>query len=257
MPARSSPVPPAPPRRRRRRWRRWASASAAPPAARPSSSARSCATTDAAARLGALPRAARLRRVWRASPRGAPPSCLAARLRGWGIVTAPARPGARSRGRQDAPDERPGAANPLVVTGAMAACAVMATGLVIMTPLVLAGWIAAPHAGIGLPGVLRTATGLWLAAHHVGFALHGAGRIGMLPLGLVLIPGALLWRAGSWVVRTCQLSRLSEVGYAAAALAAPYAVLCGALALASRSPLAVPSLPQAVVAGFLIVLCAG
>jgi hypothetical protein len=172
-------------------------------------------------------------------------------------VTAPARPGARPRGRQDAPGERPGAAHPLVVTSAMAACAVMVTGLVIMIPLVLAGWIAAPHAGLGLPGVLRTATGLWLAAHHVGFALHGAGRIGMLPLGLVLIPGALLWRAGSWVVRTSELSRLSEAGYAAAALAAPYAVLCGALALASRSPIAVPSLPQAVIAGFLIALCAG
>ena len=139
----------------------------------------------------------------------------------------------------------------------MAACAVMVTGLVILTPLVLVGWIAAPHAGLGLPGVLRTATGLWLAAHHVGFALRGAGRIGMLPLGLVLIPGSLLWRAGRWVARTGQLTRLSEVGYAALALAAPYAVLCGALALASRSRLATPSLPQAVVAGFLIALCAG
>ena len=139
----------------------------------------------------------------------------------------------------------------------MAACAVMVTGLVILTPLVLVGWIAAPHAGLGLPGVLRTATGLWLAAHHVGFALRGAGRIGMLPLGLVLIPGSLLWRAGRWVARTGQLTRLSEVGYAAMALAAPYAVLCGALALASRSRLATPSLPQAVVAGFLIALCAG
>ena len=148
-------------------------------------------------------------------------------------------------------DERPGATRPLAVTGAIAACAVMVTGLVILTPLVLVGWIAAPHAGLGLPGVLRTATGLWLAAHHVGFALRGAGRIGMLPLGLVLIPGALLWRAGRWVVRTGQLTRLSEVGYAAMALAAPYAVLCGALALASRSRLATPSLPQAVVAGFL------
>jgi hypothetical protein len=174
-----------------------------------------------------------------------------------GQVTAPARPGARPLGPPDAPEERPGAGRPLVVTGAMAACAVMVTGLVILIPLVLAGWIAAPHDGLGLPGVLRTATGLWLAAHHVGFALHGAGRIGMLPLGLVLIPGALLWRAGQWVVRTGQLSRLSEVGYAALALAAPYAVLCGGLALASRSPLAVPSLPQAVIAGFLIALCAG
>jgi hypothetical protein len=139
----------------------------------------------------------------------------------------------------------------------MAAGVVMLTGLVILTPLVLVGWIAAPHAGLGLPGVLRMAIALWLAAHHVGFALRGAGRIGMLPLGLVLIPGSLLWRAGRWVARTGQLSRLSEVGYAAMALAAPYAVLCGALALASRSRLATPSLPQAVVAGFLIALCAG
>ena len=171
-------------------------------------------------------------------------------------MTAPARPSACPR-EPGAPDEQPGAARPLVVTGAIAACAVTVVGLVILTPLVLAGWIAAPHAGLGLPGVLRTATGLWLAAHHVGFALHDAGRIGMLPLGLVLIPGALLWRAGRWVVRTGQLTRLSEVGYAALALAAPYAVLCGGLALASRSPLAVPSLPQAVIAGFLIALCAG
>src|SRR5215831_16453796 len=241
-PGRSSPAPPAPPRRKRRRWRRWASAWAGPPAAPPCSSARSCGAADPAPR---------------AASRGAPPPRLPARWPGWGIMTAPARPGTRPRGRQGAPDERPGAARPLAVTGAIAACAVMVTGLVILTPLVLVGWIAAPHAGLGLPGVLRTATGLWLAAHHVGFALRGAGRIGMLPLGLVLIPGSLLWRAGQWVVRTAQLSRLSEVGYAALALAAPYAVLCGALALASRSPLAVPSLPQAVVAGFLIALCAG
>src|SRR5215475_4018114 len=172
-------------------------------------------------------------------------------------MTAPARPSARPRGRQSSPDDGPGTARPLAVTGAVAACVVMATGLVILTLLVLVGWIAAPHAGLGLPGVLRTATALWLAAHHVGFALHGAGRIGMLPLGLVLIPGSLLWRAGRWVVQTGQVSGLSEAGYAAMALAAPYAVLCGALALASRSRLATPSPPQAVVAGFLIALCAG
>src|SRR6516225_6082919 len=140
-------------------------------------------------------------------------------------MTAPARPGARPRGRQGSPDERPAAVRPLAVTGAMAACLVMVTGLVILTPLVLVGWIAAPHAGLGLPGVLRTA--------------------------------AVLWLAGRRVARTGQLTRLSEVGYVALALAAPYAVLCGALALASRSRLATPSLPQAVVAGFLIALCAG
>src|SRR5262249_57795065 len=120
-----------------------------------------------------------------------------------------------------------------------------------------AGGIAAPRAGLGLPGAVRTATGLWLAAHHVEFTLRGAGRIGMLPLGLVLIPGALLWRAGRWMVRTGELTRLSDLGYAALALAAPYAALCGALALASRSPLAAPSLFDAVIAAFLLALCAG
>jgi hypothetical protein len=134
---------------------------------------------------------------------------------------------------------------------------VMVTGLVILTPLVIAGWIAAPHSGLGLPGVLRAASGLWLAAHHVEFTLRGAGRIGMLPLGLVLLPGALLWRAGRWLVRASEITKLADVGYAALALAAPYAALCGALALASRSQLAAPSLLEAVVAGFLLAFCAG
>jgi Family of unknown function (DUF6350) len=168
-------------------------------------------------------------------------------------VTAPAR--ARARGRPGVP-AGPRGGRPLAVTGALAACAVTATGLAIILPLMLVGWIAAPHAGLGLPGVLRSATELWLAAHHVGFALHGAGRIGMLPLGLVVIPGFLLWRAGRWLVRSGRVSSLPEVGYAALAVAAPYAVLSGALALASRSPLVVPSLPQAVAGGFTVALCA-
>ena len=143
------------------------------------------------------------------------------------------------------------------MSGAIAASTVTVTGLVILTPLVVAGWIAAPHSGLGLPGVLRTATGLWLAAHHVGFTLRGAGQIGMLPLGLVLLPGALLWRAGRWIVRIAGVTRLTELGYATLALAAPYAALCGALALAGRSRLATPSLSQAVIAGFLLAASAG
>jgi hypothetical protein len=166
------------------------------------------------------------------------------------------------------PGRQPGGpARPLVITGALAACAAAGTGLVLLLLLVLAGWIAAPHAGVGLPGVMRTAADLWLVSHHVGFALHGtgrvtaarigAGRIGMLPLGLVLLPGALLWLAGRWVVRKGEVSGLPEVGYAALALAVPYALLAGGLALAGQSSLATPSPPQAVLAGFLIALVAG
>ncbi len=150
-----------------------------------------------------------------------------------------------------------GAVRPLAVTGAIAACAAAGTGLAVLTMLALAGFIAAPHAGLGLTGVLRTAALLWLIGHHVGFALPGVGRIGMLPLGLVLLPGALLWRAGRWVVRTGGVRRLRHVGYAALALAVPYAMVAAALALASSSPRATPSLPEAVVCPFLLALTAG
>ncbi|HYZ53621.1 MAG TPA: DUF6350 family protein, partial [Streptosporangiaceae bacterium] len=156
----------------------------------------------------------------------------------------------------------PGAAQParpLAVTGGMAACAAAGIGLAVLTTLTAAGWITSPHAGLGngLPGVLRTATMLWLAAHHVAFSLRGVGSIGMLPLGLVLLPGALLWRAGRWVVRTGEVVRLRHVGYAALALAVPYALLSVALALASRTTLAAPSLLQAAIGPFLAALVAG
>ena len=150
-------------------------------------------------------------------------------------------------------------ARPLVVTGGIAACAAAASGLAVLTTLTAIGWITAPHVGIGtgLGGVLRTAAMLWLVAHHVGFTVRGAGRIGLLPLGLVLLPGSLLAMAGRWVVRAGAVTRLRHVGYAAVALALPYALLAGALAVASRTAVAAPSLLQAVVASFLLALVAG
>jgi Family of unknown function (DUF6350) len=155
------------------------------------------------------------------------------------------------------PKVRP--ARPLVVTGGIAAFAAAASGLAALTTLTAIGWITAPHVGLGtgLGGVLRTATLLWLVAHHVGVTVHGAGRIGLLPLGLVVLPGALLAVAGRWVVRAGGVTRLRHVGYAAIALALPYTLLAGALALASRSSQAAPSLWQAVVASFLLALVAG
>ncbi len=166
------------------------------------------------------------------------------------------RAGPRRKGPRD-PKDRP--ARPLVVTGGIAACAAAASGLAALTTLTAIGWITAPHVGLGtgLGGVLRTAALLWLVAHHVGVTVHGAGRIGLLPLGLVLLPGALLALAGRWVVHAGPVTRLRHVGYAALALALPYTLLAGALAVASRNSQAAPSLWQAVVASFLLALVAG
>jgi len=161
--------------------------------------------------------------------------------------------------RPQAPPSQPPPSRPLVVTGGIAACAAAASGLAVLTTLTAIGWITAPHVGIGrgLGGVLRTAAMLWLVAHHVGFTVRGAGQIGLLPLGLVLLPGALLAMAGRWVVRAGAVTRLRHVGYAAVALALPYALLAGALAVACGTPVAAPSPLQAVVASFLLALVAG
>jgi hypothetical protein len=144
-----------------------------------------------------------------------------------------------------------------VVAGVKAASAVTAAGLGVIVLLVLAGWIAAPHQSVGLPAVLRAGGALWLVGQHVGFTLRGAGRIGMLPLGLVLLPGAMLWRAGRWVVGAGQVRRLRHVGYAALALAVPYSVLTAAVALASRSAQFSASVPQAALSGLLLAIAAG
>ncbi len=141
--------------------------------------------------------------------------------------------------------DRPERIRRLLASGASAACTAAGLGLVVVTMLVLAGWIAAPHFGLGLIGVVRTATVLWLVGHHVTVQVSGAGQIGMLPLGLVALPGTLLWRAGRAIVRGHHVTGLRDAVAVALAVAVPYAALAGALAVASRSSLAAASIPQA------------
>jgi hypothetical protein len=178
-----------------------------------------------------------------------------------GSPHGPGAPDAKGQGSQPPTSQAssPAGQRPLAVTGGIAACAAAASGLAVLTTLTAVGWITAPHVGIGsgLGGVLRTAGLLWLVGHHVGFSIHGVGRIGLLPLGLVFLPGALLAMAGRWVVRTGGVTRLRHVGYVAIALALPYALLAGAIAVASRTPVVAPSLWQAVTAAFLLAVVAG
>lgn len=95
---------------------------------------------------------------------------------------------------------------PLPVSGMLAAFWTLGVGIAVLTTLTLIGWMAAPRGpfGEGLPGVFRTACQLWLAAHHAGFAIPG-GRVGLLPIGLMILPGALLYRAGLWMARDADL----------------------------------------------------
>jgi hypothetical protein len=144
----------------------------------------------------------------------------------------------------------------MLMAGGKAALAAAAGGLAVLATLTLIGWITAPHVGLGggLAGALRSAGLLWLVAHHVEVTVQGVGRIGLLPLGLVLLPAALLAWAGRWMTREGHVTSLRQVGAAAVSIALPYALFTGAAAVASRTPVAAPSLWEAVTAGFLIAL---
>jgi hypothetical protein len=147
----------------------------------------------------------------------------------------------------------------MLMAGGTAALAAAGGGLAVLITLTAVGWITAPHVGIGggLAGVLRSAGLLWLIAHHVQVTVRGIGPIGLLPLGLVLVPGVLIARAGRWMTTAGHVTRLRDVGYAALAIACPYALFTAAVAVACRTPAAAPSLLQAVVDGFLLALLAG
>ncbi|WP_068921297.1 cell division protein PerM [Planobispora rosea] len=169
---------------------------------------------------------------------------------------------------------------PLPVSGVLAAVWTLGVGLAVLTTLTLIGWIAAPRdaLGPGLPGVFRTAAQLWLAAHHAGFAIPG-GSVGLIPLGLMILPTFLLYRAGIWMARDADLrlrmparlpkdspkdeatarrrAQLVLVGQAGVSLAAPYALLAGGITFVARNEITQPFLGDVLISHFALGFLAG
>ncbi|MEU6038775.1 DUF6350 family protein [Actinomadura sp. NPDC047616] len=172
----------------------------------------------------------------------------------------PEQPRAASASGRAAPQAAAAVSRPLYVTGLVGALWCIGIGLAVLTTITLVGWIAAPRTalGAGMPGVFRTAVTFWLVSHHAGFTVEH-GRVGLLPLGLLVIPGALLYRSGGWMIRVGGVRRRPRVAVAhvAVALAVPYALLAGLLALAASSPVTRPSAWQALVACFVVAVIAG
>ncbi len=169
---------------------------------------------------------------------------------------------------------------PLPVSGMLAAACTLGVGLAVLTTLTLVGWIAAPRGalGSGLPEVFRTAAQIWLAAHHAGFEMPG-GRVGLLPIGLMILPALLLYKAGRWMARDADLrlrlparlpknsprekanarrrAQLVLVAQAGVSLAAPYALLAGLIALVARNEITQPYIGEALLSHFLLAFVAG
>ncbi|MFV2196064.1 DUF6350 family protein [Nocardiopsis sp. LOL_012] len=140
----------------------------------------------------------------------------------------------------------------------MAAATAAGSGLAVIVTLTIAGWVAAPHATFveEIDELLRGAVTAWLVGHRVGFTVEEA-RYGLLPIGLVLIPGLLLYRSGRWLARTCEIGRLRHVYRAALAIAGPYAAIAGTLALLVRTETLESGMVSALAMGFAIAFLAG
>ncbi|WP_455749733.1 cell division protein PerM [Nocardiopsis dassonvillei] len=150
------------------------------------------------------------------------------------------------------------APRPVYATGGIAAATAAALGLAVIVTLTIIGWVAAPHDTFGedIIDILQGAVLAWLVGHHVSFSVPD-GQIALLPLGLVLLPGLLLYRSGRWLARSCDIPRLRYVYRAALAIAGPYAAIAGTLALLARTEAVEPSMPRALVMGFVTAFLAG
>ncbi|MGI5118985.1 DUF6350 family protein [Marinactinospora thermotolerans] len=174
------------------------------------------------------------------------------------------RDGPHATGRRP-PAGTPAAATPvsedarkLYASGGLGAAWAAGIGLATLTTLMLVGWVAAPHASFGedIGDVFRVAVQAWLVGHHVGVEIPG-GHLGFLPIGLVVLPGLLLYRAGQWLARSCHLPRLRHAFRAALALAGPYAAIAGTLALVGRTEDVRPDMTQSLIDGFVLAFLAG
>ncbi|MCU1674145.1 MAG: hypothetical protein JWN77_2258 [Frankiales bacterium] len=152
------------------------------------------------------------------------------------------------------PSRRPTAPPPArrpLEAGLTGAAWSVGAGLVAIALPVLLVWAADARSGADAGTAMRTAMQVWLAAHGVGLEVPG-GTLGLTPLGLLLVPLALLVRAGGHTARECRVTGLRDAGILALAVAAPYAVLSSVVAALARTPQVQPVPWQSLLGGLLV-----
>lgn len=107
--------------------------------------------------------------------------------------------------------------------GALAAGWTAVIGLLIVGLVVIGGWISGAGEGDVTPA-LKVVGLAWLATHHIAVELD-AGSISALGLGLTLLPGILLWRAGTWASRRSGACRWRDVRVTVAFAVGVYATI--------------------------------
>lgn len=117
----------------------------------------------------------------------------------------------------------------VLLPGAISALWALGAGLVALAVPVLLVWATDSRSGSGAMDATRSAGQLWLLAHHTVLGVPG-GSVGLAPLGLTLLPLALLHRAGRHGARTVHVVDVRTATSLVVATAFPYAVAAGFVA---------------------------
>lgn len=118
------------------------------------------------------------------------------------------------------------------MTAAAAATATALSGIIAFVALSVAGWFNAETGSFA--DAVRVGLTAWLFGNGSGLVVAGTS-ITVLPLGLLVLLGWLLHRAGRWTARRLGLTELREVGLVTASFAASYTAVALIAYLVTRS----------------------
>ncbi|MGN6331990.1 MAG: cell division protein PerM, partial [Motilibacteraceae bacterium] len=166
------------------------------------------------------------------------------------------RPGHRDPSAADGTGGSPDVAAPLVWAGALAALRAAALSLLTVAVVVVVGWAGASGLSASAGDALRAAGQGWLLGHHVPLAVPG-GALRLSPLGLLLLPGLLLWQAGGRAARASRPVNGRERALVVGALTLAYTGVSALVAVLSATAAVRPSVPWAAALGGLLALLAG
>ena len=186
------------------------------------------------------------RRPYRGSRGGNEP---ANRPTGKGAARGASRPAARTATAPETIRTPLGAALPAALWAA-------AVGLAAVTLLVVFGWAMAPDEGT--PTRLAVAAGgqAWLLIQGADLTLTN-GELTLTPLGLLLLPGFLLFGSGRWAARAADVRSWADAARTTGLLATIYALSGLGVALAAVTPSVRPDPWSAALCTGVVALVAG
>ena len=150
--------------------------------------------------------------------------------------------------RRPAPEQTPRRPSGI---GAAAALWAAVVGLLCVGVPVLLAWWADSRSGTGAADALRSAGRLWLVAHGVSLDVPG-GRFALTPLGLLLLPLALVGRFAASAARDVRPAGSGPAARLALWIALPYALLALLVSVVCTGPDVHVSPVQSLVAGLVV-----